>query len=242
MTWTVHQGDCLDALSGMASLPDKSVDVVITDPPYDEHTHSNSVRGRGRKPGGRVVDLGFDAMTQETRIACAKEWARVCDFWTLVCCDVESVHLWRGALEGAGLEYVRTGAWVKIGATPQMTGDRPAIGFEAIVIAHPPGRKRWNGGGSHAVWSFPTAYRDGDVVEHTTQKPLGLMERLVHLFTDPGERILDPFAGSGTTGVAAVRHGRDFVGWEKDERYAAIARRRLGETREQLGLNLGVTP
>ncbi len=242
MSWTLHEGDCLDPVSGMASLPDKSVDVVITDPPYDEHTHTNSVRGKGHKPGGKVLDLGFAYMTQETRVSCASEWARVCEFWTLVFCDVESSHLWRVALEAAGLEYVRTGAWVKLHATPQMTGDRPAVGFETVVIAHPKGRKRWNGGGSHGVWTFPTAYRESGSVEHTTQKPLGLMERLVELFTGPDDLVLDPFAGSGTTGVAAVRHGRSFVGWERDPKYAAIARRRIGETREQLGLKLGAAP
>ena len=62
------------------------------------------------------------------------------------------------------------------------------------------------------------------------------MERLILDFTDPGDLILDPFAGSGTTGVAAVRLGRRFVGWEKDPKYHAIATKRLAGTREQLSL------
>jgi DNA modification methylase len=69
---------------------------------------------------------------------------------------------------------------------------------------------------------------------HQTQKPLALMETLVRLFSDPGELILDPFAGSGTTGVAAVRLGRRFLGWEMNPEYAEIARKRIAAAREQL--------
>ena len=69
---------------------------------------------------------------------------------------------------------------------------------------------------------------------HQTQKPIALMEILVRLFSNRGDLILDPFAGSGTTGVAAVRQGRRFVGWEMDPAYAEMARRRIKASREQL--------
>ena len=63
-----------------------------------------------------------------------------------------------------------------------------------------------------------------------------IMESLVRDFTDPGDLILDPFAGSGTTGVAAIRLGRRFIGWEKDPKYHAIALKRLTAAKEQLEL------
>jgi site-specific DNA-methyltransferase (adenine-specific) len=138
-----------------------------------------------------------------------------------------------------GMEHVRIGQWRKLGGSPQFTGDRPGIGCEAIEIAHPPGRKRWNGGGRHAFWEFAIA--SGTRV-HTTQKPLPLMEALVSDFTDAGELICDPFAGSGTTGVACIRLGRRFVGWEKDRRYFAVAVKRLRAAREQLRMALVVEP
>jgi site-specific DNA-methyltransferase (adenine-specific) len=117
---------------------------------------------------------------------------------------------------------------------PQVTGDRPAQGDEAIVIAHVPGRKRWNGGGKTAIYPFPLANGDGRI--HPTQKPEALLEALVRDFTDPGELVLDPFAGSGTTGVACKRLGRRFVGWETQERYQRAAQARIDSTREQLEL------
>jgi DNA modification methylase len=238
-------GDCLDPVSGLASLPDKSVDHVITDPPYSEKVHTASRRGHMRHEAGtgratfsRSRDLGFAHLTTEVRDACAAQWARVARRWVLVFTDVEGAHAWRLALEAAGLGYVRTGAWIKEGATPQFTGDRPAVGFEAIVIAHArkQGRYRWNGGGRHAVWSEPIVLNRGgdDPRLHTTQKPLGLMEALVRDFTDEGDLVLDPFAGSGTTGVACRRLGRRFLGWERDERYAAIAEKRIAGAREQM--------
>lgn len=233
-------GDCLDHVTGLASLPDQSVDHVITDPPYDSHVDANSMRGTGHRRGtfkaASKKALGFAPITVGRMDAMADQLARVATRWVLVFCAVEQVSDWRGALVGSGLEYVRCGAWLKDNATPQFTGDRPAAGFEALVIAHRPGRKRWNGGGKLGVWRTSTAYREGDVVEHPTQKPLALMRALVEDFTDANDLILDPFAGSGTTGVAALTLGRRFIGWEMDPKHHATAARRIGETREQPSL------
>lgn len=141
---------------------------------------------------------------------------------------------WRAALEAAGAVHKRTCLWVKPDGKPQYSGDRPSIGYESIVACHAPGRSAWNGGGSHGVF---IVNKSGDPrTGHQTQKPLALMERLVRLFSDKGDLVLDPFAGSGTTGVAAVPLGRRFVGWEMNAEYASIARRRLTAAREQLQL------
>jgi DNA modification methylase len=175
MTWTIHEGDCLDPVSGLASLPDLSIDVAILDPPYSEHVHECGRRGFMRPEPGKGK-AGFSRNRE--------------------------------------------------------------LGFEAIVVAHRPGRKRWNGGGKAGLYTCPIVLNRGgkDTRCHTTQKPLRLMESLVRDFTDQGELILDPFAGSGTTGVACRRLGRSFVGWERDPKYAAIARRRIEAAREQVEL------
>jgi DNA modification methylase len=69
-----------------------------------------------------------------------------------------------------------------------------------------------------------------------TQKPVGLMRELVALFTSPGESVLDPFMGSGTTGVAATAMGRRFIGIEREPRYFDIACRRIEEAQKQVAL------
>ncbi len=235
--WTMHRGDCLDVLPTL-----ERVEHVITDPPYSEYTHAKVRRGGSvhlpdedipGRPRRAVISseavLGFPALQPGEREACAVEFARIVRRWILAFSDQEGAFPWVVANVAAGLDHVRIGQWVKLNATPQFTGDRPAIGAEAIVIAHPAGRKRWNGGGRHGVWTFAIEINRGgaNAREHTTQKPVDLMLALVADFTDPGETILDPFAGSGTTGVAALRLGRQFVGVEKDARYFAIACERL---------------
>ena len=241
--WSLERGDNQEL---MAMLPDNSVSHVITDPPYSEHTHAKVRRGGSihapdnetpGKPKRAVISsetvLGFAALAEGEREACAAQFARLVTRWVLVFTDQEGAHPWMTANVAAGLQHVRIGQWVKLNATPQFTGDRPATGCEAIVIAHPPGRKRWNGGGTHAVWTHTIA---SGAREHTTPKPLSLMLELVELFTDPGDVVLDPFAGSGTTGVACLRLGRRFIGYEKDAKYARVAQDRLAA--EMRGLSL----
>lgn len=249
MTFDLRHGDCL-AADGLASLDTDSIDHVITDPPYSAHVHAKSRAGSRAKAALRVDgrrraadisrsrDLGFEHITTEQMEACADQFARICKRWVLIFCDVESSQLWAGALRSAELEYVRTLAWVKLGAAPQFTGDRPASGFEAIVCAHRPGKKRWNGGGRQGVYQCPIALNRGDGTKraHTTQKPEMLMDALVRDFTERGDLVLDPFAGSGTTGAAAVKAGRRFIGWELEEKYHAGAVARLGGMHEQLAL------
>lgn len=242
MSFILNHGDCL---TGMATLADKSIDVVITDPPYSEHVHTRS-RGRslghepatGRAALSRARDLGFVSLSPETMQVAAESFGRLARRWVLVFSDTESDHLWRAALTAGGLEYVRTCFWHKVGGTPQFTGDRPGIACEAITVAHLPGRKKWNGGGKQGIYSIPIELNRGgeNARIHTTQKPLPLLEALVRDFSNPGELILDPFAGSGTTGVAALRNGRRFIGWEQDAAYHAAATKRLDGTREQGGL------
>lgn len=232
---TVHHGKVEDVLPKLST-----VDVTITDPPYSEHTHK-SVRSakmhandRGGRYGSdvrRTVELGFESLTPELREFCAVQFARLTQRWVLVFSDVESDYLWRDDLVTAGLDYVRTGAWVKVGSTPQFSGDRPATGFEAVTIAHPKGRKRWNGGGKHALWSVPIVLnRSGnDPRWHTTQKPLALMDVLVDQFSEPGETILDAFGGSGTTAVAASRLGRKCIVIEQNEGHCESIVKRLSQ-------------
>lgn len=69
--------------------------------------------------------------------------------------------------------------------------------------------------------------------EHPTQKPLLLVRKWIDQFTDKGETILDPFMGSGTTGVAAVERGRDFIGVELSAKYFEVARWRIEEVEKQ---------
>src|SRR5215831_5320746 len=231
--WHLRVGDCL---SGLAELGAGSVDVVISDPPYEAEAHT-SERPVARAGGKLAVEpITFPPITEEQRSEASRQMARLARRWMLVFCQVEAAMKWRAALEAAGAVYKRTCLWVKPDGKPQYSGDRPGVGYESIVACHAPGRSTWNGGGSHGVF---IVNKGGDPrTGHQTQKPLALMELLVRLFSEPGELVLDPFAGSGSTGVAAIRLGRRFLGWEMNPEYARVARRRLTAAREQLQLDL----
>ena len=238
VSWELLLGDCLE---GMAALPDGSVDHVITAPPYSEAVHSGRDAHRGLS-GGRLVSVpsfGFAHLSDAVREEAARQFARLARRWVIIFSDAESTHLWRDSCEAAGLQFKRTGVWDKIVVMPQISGDRPGVAVEMINIFHAPcaGKSRWNGGGRPGIWRCsPQDAAQGAKRVHPTQKPDGLMGALVADFTDRGDLVLDPFGGSGATGVAAIRAGRRFIGWERDPVFHAAAVARLRAAREQLSL------
>ena len=235
--WDLRCGDCLDPVTGLASLGDKSVDHVITDPPYEAEAHTLQRRVKRGAEGGVLSPepLDFVPITSDIRAAAAREACRIARSWLIAFCQAEAVAAWRDNFEAAGAKWRRPMVWIKPDGQPCLAGDRPGIGYESMAAAWAgDGRSKWNGGGRVGVYRFNKSTSDPN--EHPTQKPLALMEKLIRDFTDPGDLILDPFAGSGTTGVAAIRLGRRFIGWEKDPKYHSIAIKRLTAAKEQLEL------
>jgi hypothetical protein len=201
-------------------------DVVICDPPYDVQTHQ-----------GHDVDLrdwgGIDLEPTDPAELAPALLAR-CQRWCLCFCSVEMLGAYR---EAVGDLYVRGGAWAKTNPAPQFTGDRPGQWGEGIAIMHGErewGRMHWNCGGHAGLWAHPVARGDERITQ--TSKPVALMVDLVASFSVPGELVWDPFAGGGTTGVAALRTGRRFMGHEINEALAAQAAERLEA--EARGLSL----
>lgn len=227
MTWTLHHGDCLDPVTGLASLADKSVDVTISDPPYEAEAHTLQRRVK-RDAGERIAveAIDFDAITSIDRELVAAHMARVSRHRAVVFCQAEAVQAWREAFDAAGMPYRRTLVWLKPDAAPSFHGRWPGQAFESIVLAqHPSSAPCPCGGGAKSyLFNKPSG---GDKNPHPTTKPLPLMRAIVEDFSLPGDTILDPFAGSGTTGVACNQLGRRFIGWERDDSYHAIATRRL---------------
>jgi site-specific DNA-methyltransferase (adenine-specific) len=213
--YTIYQGDAValvPLLSGYAHC--------ITDPPYEAEAHTRTRRTRayleGRAP---YAAIDFAPITDVQR----RLFARLRCGWIIVFSQVEAIGRYQ-ALFGA--KYKRALTWIKPDSTPQLTGDRPAMGSESIVCAWgQPGRSHWNSAGKRGIYTH--LVRDGETRVHPTQKPLALMRELVRDFTKPGEVILDPFAGSGTTGAACLALGRRFIGIEQDPRYFRMACARL---------------
>lgn len=229
--WTLELGDALDV---MRELPDRAIDHVITDPPYEAEAHSKSRRsqrgsGKLRNSGAGFVSfpIDFEPMDPATRWVSAKHFARLTNRWALMFCQLEGVSRWREACEWYGLEHRRPLIWVKPDGAPQFTGDRPGTGYECVEAMHAKSASRWNGGGRRGVFTHNCNSQTRDPEDHQTPKPLDLMLELVELFTDPDEIILDPFAGSASTLVAALRLGRRAIGVERDPKYHALGLQRI---------------
>lgn len=235
--WRMILGDCLEVMPTLGR-----VEHVMTDPPYEAEAHTkarralcDSTQKRGAINTGKVrridqpLEVDFGAITEQERTTAASLFCGLTSRWTIAFCQIEAVAAWRTALVAGGLQWVRGGVWRKPDGAPQFTGDRPGQGFECLAIAHPKGKKRWNGGGRHAFWQHALDHNHGGGGrnEHSTQKPVALMLALVADFTDASETVLDAFAGSGTTGVACLRLGRRFIGIERNPKYFDLACERL---------------
>lgn len=214
-----------EALSTLATLAPEAVDHVITDPPYDAHTHENASTWTSATGCAVHIDIDFPPISPQNIVS---HLLRVSRRWTLAFCAFEMVGDYVKAAEE---NWVRCGIYRRTNGAPQFTGDRPAQAAEAIAILHgKKNKKRWNGGGRWAFWESPVEKADR---QHPTQKPLPLMMQLIEQFTDKGELIIDPFCGAGTTGVAAVRQGRRFIGVELQEKYVKTARKRIARAEEE---------
>lgn len=222
-TATLIHGDCLEIMPTL-----DQVDHVITDPPYEDHMHVSKKGARGLRKDGYASPAALDfASITDIRRPATREMVRLCSGWLLAFCTPEGVAAWRDELEANGAKYKRACVWVKPDASPQFNGQGPAMGAESIVAAWcGKGHSRWNAGGKRGVWTCCTNLRSREGT-HPTEKPAPLMAELVVDFTFEGQTVLDPFMGSGTTGIACIKNGRRFVGIEKDDRYFELACRRL---------------
>lgn len=222
----LYHGDCLEVMADL-----EPVDHCISDPPFEAEAHTLQRRKLGKTLGSdrEIVSapLNFDAITSEQRTDVARRVSALSKGWALVFCQAEAVSDWRVSFEEAGASYRRAMVWIKPDGMPQYSGDRPGMGYESIVAAWcGGGRSAWNGGGKHGVFTFNKG-EGGGPAPHPTTKPQPLMRTLISLFSKAGETILDPFAGSASTGVACLNLGRKFIGVEKNQAYFDIACRRL---------------
>jgi site-specific DNA-methyltransferase (adenine-specific) len=223
---TLYLGDCNELLVGLEA------DHVISDPPYEDELHA--AIGRIRRNDGKqmISDLGFEGINA-TRDEIAHLCVTASQGWCLLFTLAEGVRAWRDALQASGAKYDTCCAWVKPDSAPRFNGQGPARGFECFVTAWcAPGYRSWNAGGKRGVYTHcvNNSERHG---EHPTEKPRRLMAEIVADFTNEGQTILDPFMGSGTTGVAAVQLGRNFIGIERDERFFDIACKRIDDAQRQ---------
>jgi len=250
LKWTL--GDCTlicgDSLEVLPTLPDASVEMVWTDPPYGNSNADGDFLSRRHqimKDGRETIQqaIANDDADSMRRVvdAALTECARILvpDSCCCCCCcggGPAPTFAWLAErMNRGGLSFFHSVIWDK---------RNPGVGWryrrqhEMVMVAHRRGGKlRWPDGSQTQpnIISMPKP-RGG---EHPNEKPVALVERFVTLHTAEGDTVLDPFMGSGTTGVACVRTGRRFIGIEKEPKYFEIATRRITEAYEAQALLAG---
>lgn len=226
---------CADALAVLRELPAASVDAVITDPPYSSGGMMRGDRVQDAKTkyvqtdsvsGNALADFTGDNRDQRAYGYWSALWLsealRVCKPGGACALFTD----WRQL--PTTTDMLQAGGWVWRGIVPwhkpggRMTQGRFANNCEYVVWGTA-GPRPWDGYETLPGFFQANAPRER---EHITQKPVDVMRSLVRI-CPTGGTILDPFAGSGTTGVAALIEGRRFVGIELTEHYATVAAERL---------------
>ncbi len=202
-------GDCLEL---MKQIPDGSVDVVLTDIPYNEVNRKSS--------GLRKLDKGLADSSVFSLDDFCTDTVRVTKGSIYVFCGTEQVSDLRKNFVNLGMT-TRLGIWEKTNPSP-MNGQRLWLsGLECCVFARK-SNATFNEHCKNPIWRFPVERSK----IHDTPKPVKLFEHLMLASSNPNDLILDPFAGSGTTAVAAERTGRRWICIEKQPEYfyPALAR------------------
>ena len=205
---TLHLGDCLQF---MPTLPDGAVDAVVTDPPYGQayRLGSPAKSDRSQRKHGSVLIIGDDKPFDPRPFL---------NFETVVLFGAnmfaDKLPASRGWVFWDKRDLFQPSDFAD-GELIWTNQDRPVRSY----------RHHWRG--------VIRASENGDEHYHPTQKPIVLMEWLLRAYTLPGATVLDPFMGSGTTGLACGRTGRKFIGCEIDPTYYGIAQRRIAEAQLQ---------
>ena len=228
-------GDCLEK---MKEIPDTSIDAVITDPPYGINFLSPRTDDHHKLENDEDIDVGklyFKFMPEVKRVL--KEEGVAC------CCCCGGGARPSSALATLELikhlELVQTVIWSKGKTDGSFVGlgwtYRPS--YETIIVGAKNKKKMvfYPKYASNVFVCKPIIPKKG---EHPTVKPIKLMEFFIRNHTKEGDTVLDPFMGSGTTGVACAKLNRNFIGIEIDEGYFKIAERRIGEWKGQERLEL----
>lgn len=227
--------DNIDCLEGLKLLPDKSVDLIVTDPPYflsmgHAGSKTNATKSEQLNSNRTFNDLAICTPFYKQLFA---EYARVLKedgsfyFFT----DFRGYGYYF-PLINAALPVRNLIVWDKISGP----GSFYSFAHEFIIFGTYKGKTK--GGVGSNVWrmkAFSSGAKstNGDK-QHPTQKPWELIAKAIEDSTEPGAVVLDTFMGSGTTAVACVKTGRNYIGFELDEGYHAIAEQRIADALDEL--------
>lgn len=216
----------------LASLENKTIDLVLIDPPYDISRPTNFQSGEetGKDTDRFRISMDFgewDKNFTGLEIAIRECFRVLKDGGTMICFyDLWKIETLKSYFEAAGFVQIRFIEWIKTNPVPinskinYLTNSR-----EVAVLGVKKSKPTFHSEYDNGIYQYPICQDKGRF--HPTQKPLALIADLINKHSNEGEIVLDCFAGSCTTGVAAVLNNRQFIGCELDAEYYEKAVQRL---------------
>src|SRR5438309_309908 len=257
----IIQGDCLAELK---ALPDRSVDLVFADPPYNLQLGGELLRPDNSKVDAVDDDWDrfesfetYDAFTRAWLIECRRVLKDDGALWVIG--SYHNIFRVGATLQDLGFWILNDIVWRKSNPMPNFKGTRFTNAHETMIWATKSrGGKRYTFNYDamkmandelqmRSDWSLPLCTGEERLKDaagqkaHPTQKPEALLHRVILASTRPGDVILDPFFGTGTTGAAARRLGRRYIGIEREAAYAELAAQRIAKVIPATPEELAVT-
>ena len=251
----ILKGDCLEQLN---KLPAKSVDLIFADPPYNLQ-----LEGDLKRPDNSEVDAvddhwdqfesfaAYDAFTREWLTACRRVLKDTGTLWVIG--SYHNIFRVGTALQDLGYWLLNDVVWRKTNPMPNFRGRRFTNAHETLIWAAKGADEKgytFNYTAMKALnddlqmrsdWLLPIC-NGGERLKdkkgqkaHPTQKPEALLHRVILASSNPGDTVLDPFFGTGTTGAVAKRLGRNWIGIEREQAYIEVAEERIANTKQGSG-------
>ena len=241
----ILHGDCVAILN---ALPEKSVDLIFADPPYNLQLRQDLWRPNRTKVAAVNDDWdrfdGFDAYDRFTRAwlaACRRVLKDTGTLWTMG--TYHNVYRLGAVLQDLGFWILNEVVWAKTNPMPNFRGVRFANAHETLIWAQKKKGARYtfnyramkslnDGLQMRSDWRIPICsgrerLRENGIKAHTTQKPEALLYRVILSSSPPGDVVLDPFFGTGTTRAVAKRLGLHWGGFEREAAYLSVAQKRI---------------
>jgi len=257
---TIIDGDCIDVMN---NLPEASVDLIFADPPYNLQ-----LKGDLHRPDNSKVDAvddhwdqfsSFQVYDQFTRdwLAAARRLLKP-DGAIWVIGSYHNIFRVGTAMQDAGLWILNDVIWRKSNPMPNFRGMRLTNAHETMIWASKSEKSKYtfnyealkamnDGIQMRSDWVLPICNGgerlkdDNGDKAHPTQKPESLLHRVIVGSTNPGDVVLDPFFGTGTTGAVAKKLGRNFIGIEREADYRKVAQKRIDNARKYDSTSLEVS-
>lgn len=233
----LYNGDCIEILK---TLKPNSVDLIFADPPYFLSNGGKSIHS------GKVVSVNKgswdDKSTYDNHLEFTKKWMKLSyevlklggSIW--ISGTIHNIFDVKNYLDEIGFKIINIVVWHKSDPPPLIYKNKLKFSYELIIWASKGSKHvfnyndmfKINNDELQDVWTIPAVQMcEKKYGYHPTQKPEALLERIIMACSNPGDTVLDPFSGSGTTCYVAKKLNRRFIGIEKEKEYFNISKKRI---------------